>query len=58
MLSLNDDETAETELNPGEAIITSFIVGNVDFATEMKLAKTRVRETNKETLMCIINSQI
>ena len=50
------ESAAETELNPGEAVLTSSTVGNVDFATEMKLNREQVREKNKETLMNIINN--
>ncbi len=49
---------AETgsDLNPGEAVLTSSTVSNVDFAAEMKLAREQVRAKNKETLLGIANS--
>lgn len=50
------DGEASGELNPGEAVLTSTAVGNVDFAAEMKLAREQVRAKNKETLMGIVNS--
>ncbi len=50
------EAAAETELNPGEAVLTSSTVGNVDFAAEMKLTREQVRAKNKETLLGIVNS--
>ena len=50
------ENAAETELNPGEAVLTSSSVGNVDFAAEMKLTREQVRAKNKETLLGIVNS--
>ena len=47
---------AESEINPGEAVLTSTAVGNVDFAAEMKLTREQVRAKNKETLLGIVNS--
>lgn len=51
-------ETAETgnAENPGEAVLTSSTVSNVDFAAEMKLEREQVRAKNKETLLGIVNS--
>ena len=51
-------ETAETGSaeNPGEAVLTSSTVSNVDFAAEMKLEREQVRAKNKETLLGIVNS--
>lgn len=51
-------EASETgsDLNPGEAVLTSSTVSNVDFAAEMKLAREQVRAKNKETLLGIANS--
>lgn len=52
------EESAEagSDLNPGEAVLTSSTVSNVDFAAEMKLAREQVRAKNKETLLGIVNS--
>lgn len=52
------EDAVETggEMNPGEAVLTSTAVGNVDFAAEMKLAREQVRAKNKETLLGIVNS--
>lgn len=51
-------QTAETgsDANPGEAVLTSSTISNVDFAAEMKLAREQVRAKNKETLLGIVNS--
>lgn len=51
-------DTAETgsDLNPGEAVLTSSMVSNVDFAAEMKLTREQVRAKNKETLLDIVNN--
>ena len=42
--------------NPGEAVLTSTDVGNVDFASEVKLNREQVRSQNKESLLEIINN--
>lgn len=57
-VAVNDgDETAETDgMNPGEAVLTSSSVGNVNLAAEMKLAREQVRAKNRETLLGIVNS--
>ena len=57
MLTIGTD-TAETgsEINPGEAVLTSSMVNNVDFAAEMKLTREQVRAKNKETLLDIVNN--
>lgn len=47
---------AEETLNPGEAVLTSSMVANVDYASEMKLGREQIRSKNKETLMEIINN--
>ncbi len=57
-----DTETAETMAtedisNPGETVLTSTSVGNVDYAAEVKLNREQVRSKNKETLLEIINNQ-
>lgn len=51
-------ESTETgsDLNPGEAVLTSSTVSNIDFAAEMKLEREQVRAKNKETLLGIVNS--
>lgn len=51
-----DAAGAGSDLNPGEAVLTSSTVSNVDFAAEMKLAREQVRAKNKETLLGIVNS--
>lgn len=42
--------------NPGEAVLTSSSVGNLEFASEVKLNREQVRSQNKETLLQIINN--
>ena len=43
--------------NPGEAVLTSSNVSNVNFAVEMKLNREQVRSQNKETLLGVINNE-
>lgn len=50
------DAKAVGEENPGEAVLTSSTINNVDFAAEMKLNREQVRAKNKETLLGIVNS--
>lgn len=58
----NDTESVETMsteqevINPGEAVLTSTIVSNVDYAAEVKLNREQVRSKNKETLNAIIDN--
>lgn len=49
----NAQEAAE---NPGEAVLTSNTVENVDFAAEVKLNREQTRSQNKETLLEVINN--
>ncbi|WP_075719048.1 SpoIIIAH-like family protein [Roseburia sp. 499] len=49
----NEQEAAE---NPGEAVLTSNSIENVNFAAEVKLNREQVRSQNKETLLEIINN--
>lgn len=50
-------EVAEEEIeNPGEAVLTSSAVSNIDYASEMKLSREQVRSKNKETLLEIVNN--
>lgn len=42
--------------NPGETVLTSTNVSNVNFAVEAKLNREQVRSQNKEDLMDVINS--
>ena len=52
------DGTAEAEeiVNPGEAVLTSTTVANIDYASEMKLNREQIRSKNKETLLEIVNN--
>ena len=42
--------------NPGETVLTSTDIANMDFAVEAKLNRAQVRSQNKENLMDIIKS--
>ncbi|MDE7313023.1 MAG: SpoIIIAH-like family protein [Eubacterium sp.] len=42
--------------NPGETVLTSTSVSNINFAVEAKLNREQVRSQNKEDLMEVINS--
>lgn len=42
--------------NPGEAVLTSSTVENLDFAAEVKLNREQIRSKNKETLLEVINN--
>lgn len=42
--------------NPGEAVLTSSAVDNLNFAAEVKLNREQIRSKNKETLMELINN--
>lgn len=49
----NEQEAAE---NPGEAVLTSGVAENVDFAAEVKLNREQMRSQNKATLLEVINN--
>ena len=49
-------EEPDTETNPGEAVLTSAPVSNIDYASEMKLNREQIRSKNKETLLEIVNN--
>lgn len=52
-----DKDSDNTEIdNPGETVLTSTNVTNVNFAVEAKLNREQVRSQNKEDLMGVINS--
>lgn len=42
--------------NPGEAVLTSTSVANLDYAAEMKLNREQIRSKNKETLLEVVNN--
>lgn len=50
------EEGAESVENPGEAVLTSTTVSNLDYAAEMKLNREQIRSKNKETLLEIVNN--
>ena len=47
---------AENIVNPGETVLTSTAVANIDYASEMKLNREQIRSKNKETLLEIVNN--
>jgi stage III sporulation protein AH len=49
-------EDSEGIHNPGEAVLTSTAVDNLNFAAEVKLNREQIRSKNKETLMDVINN--
>ena len=49
-------ENVTEELNPGEAVLTSSTITNIDYAAEMKLSREQIRSKNKETLLEIVNN--
>ena len=63
-VAVNSTETAAAEEtagatdaeNPGEAVLTSSTVNNIDYASEMKLNREQIRSKNKETLVEIVNN--
>lgn len=51
------DATGATDVeNPGEAVLTSTTVANLDYAAEMKLNREQIRSKNKEALLEIVNN--
>lgn len=51
------DATGATDVeNPGEAVLTSTSVANLDYAAEMKLNREQIRSKNKEALLEIVNN--
>lgn len=51
------DNTGATDVdNPGEAVLTSTTIGNLDYAAEMKLNREQIRSKNKEALLEIVNN--
>lgn len=47
----------ETELNPGESVLTGNIINVTDYAASVKLNREQIRASNKETLSEIINNE-
>lgn len=50
------EEGADPIENPGEAVLTSSTVENLNFAAEVKLNREQIRSKNKETLLEMINN--
>jgi len=58
----NDENTeivsnTETELNPGESVLTGNIINVTDYAASVKLNREQIRASSKETLLEIINNE-
>ena len=51
-----DVADAGTVGNPGEAVLTSTTINNLDYAAEMKLNREQIRSKNKEALLEIVNN--
>lgn len=51
------DSTELADENPGEAVLTSTTVANLDYAAEMKLNREQIRSKNKESLLEIVNNE-
>lgn len=47
----------ETELNPGESVLTGNILNVTDYAAAVKLNREQIRASNKEALLEIINNE-
>ena len=47
----------ETELNPGETVLTGNIVGSKDYAANAKMNREQVRSKNKQTLEDVVNNK-
>lgn len=56
MAAAETDGTTDQIENPGQAVLTSSTVENIDFASEMKLNREQIRSKNKETLLDVINN--
>lgn len=50
-----NEQNMDTE-NPGEAVLTSSTVNNVDFVSEVKLNREQIRSQNKASLLELINN--
>lgn len=51
-----DTDGATNVENPGEAVLTSTNIANLDYAAEMKLNREQIRSKNKEVLLEIVNN--
>lgn len=54
--SADTAESAADAENPGEAVLTSTTISNMDYAAEMKLNREQIRSKNKESLLEIVNN--
>ena len=58
----NDDSTeivsdSQTELNPGESLLTGTIIDPSNYAAAVKLNREQIRAKNQESLLLIINNE-
>lgn len=58
----NDENTeivsdSETELNPGESLLTGTIINAADYAASVRMNREQIRSQNKESLLEIINNE-
>lgn len=51
-----DTSSEDSELNPGEVIMTGSIVQNTDYAADMKMSRQTMRSKNQESLLEIVNN--
>ena len=47
----------ENTLNPGESVLTGNIINVTDYAAAVKLNREKIRATNKESLLEIVNNE-
>lgn len=55
-IAAQNAKESEAVENPGEAVLTSSTVENVNFAAEVKLNREQMRSQNKATLLEVINN--
>lgn len=55
-IAAQNAKKSEAVENPGEAVLTSSTVENVNFAAEVKLNREQMRSQNKATLLEVINN--
>lgn len=48
---------SETELNPGESLLTGTIINAADYAASVRMNREQIRSQNKESLLEIINNE-
>lgn len=48
---------SETELNPGESLLTGTIINAADYAASVRMNREQIRSQNKEALLEVINNE-